>query len=957
MSFSTTRLRSLRSSTRATLATLLSPESSVGSQADDGGSDEGGIEVDDGSSEGNESSEDGDGGDNGDNDGSSSIANTSEGSAYGESNPPSPHATPLRELDPGSEGNAEGRPEGEVEMERYRNISNDEVKAILNTHLVSFQHLPQEERAALFEDCHPNLVDIDTWALAYSPSFYRERYLNALDEVTLVPYVQKHPRDHELYKDWVMLGRSNGLMYIEPRFKEPLVERLQQAKPFQPNTDKRLLSKTNIGFATLVVIDILEELGCETIRHVTYGKKLPISQLMQSAGREPAEVDHPLAWTNFFDIGQTTKSSSMWLFRPEKGQVKGTTVYPIAIPLSQDFGTVNVAVPYRASEMKVKIYTPLIHQFKGWRASMPEDDPSTYNQLMSRRRMMDEYFSFIGEKVAPEDFGGFRIEATIHSPTLAGAVDIILASGVLDVRNWIESRAEPFSRFGMEVKVISKELFMLNAGAMIKAAKSLPMWKQTEACRPTAKKNKVVRDVMAALGNNARNFGHTTAFQAPKAWWLGWVEKLEAWQFDPVLEFIKFKFNTADKLDLFYERLRGELGGHVPCENGSMADGHWYQKNHRRTPDGKVRIYGIRCKNRLGCTTLGEGKAKARFAQIIRDSEDLQAVLGLRERLEMLEEREVTPEPEAPPLDTSILPRPTQFTTLPLRVFHFLCSRYPTGADMWGLLKSLGGGVPCVNTLDMEDGHGMRTHGKQPFRTRCLKCKTTLNMDNTRHHFANMVDMGLLSPEQIGYEGYIRPDTIEDWDLGGDSDMEVDHGSDGVPLANVNSSSGLSLASVPVHPSCFDVAPTERLVALDTSPPAHRTTTTARDGSCQFHAFNRAMTGGLMLVQDLRNAVAEMMLSDDHRPTLVETYVSWSGTAVGEAHRSVEEYIQGLRHGVYFGNDATLGILSKMFGINIAVIKDENGELSLLKVGEQQDKDYIILWLGDDHYENVVFVE
>ncbi|TYJ58673.1 hypothetical protein B9479_000509 [Cryptococcus floricola] len=75
-----------------------------------------------------------------------------------------------------------------------------------------------------------------------------------------------------------------------------------------------------------------------------------------------------------------------------------------------------------------------------------------------------------------------------------------------------------------------------------------------------------------------------------------------------------------------------------------------------------------------------------------------------------------------------------------------------------------------------------------------------------------MVDMGLLSPEQIGYEGSIRPDTIEDWDLGGESDMEVDNGSDGVPLANlsagVNSSSGLSLASVPVHPNYFDVAPT-----------------------------------------------------------------------------------------------------------------------------------------------------
>ncbi|TYJ57069.1 hypothetical protein B9479_002170 [Cryptococcus floricola] len=89
------------------------------------------------------------------------------------------------------------------------------------------------------------------------------------------------------------LGRSNGLMYIEPRFKEPLIERLQQAKPFQPNTYERLLSKTNISFATLVVIDILEELGCDTIRHVTYGKKLPIGQRAEPPLPAPPRAEPP----------------------------------------------------------------------------------------------------------------------------------------------------------------------------------------------------------------------------------------------------------------------------------------------------------------------------------------------------------------------------------------------------------------------------------------------------------------------------------------------------------------------------------------------------------------------------------------------------------------------------------------------------------------------------------------
>ncbi|TYJ53317.1 hypothetical protein B9479_006032, partial [Cryptococcus floricola] len=141
---------------------------------------------------------------------------------------------------------------------------------------------------------------------------------NALDEVTLVSYVQKHPRDHELYKDWVMLGRSNGLMYIEPRFKEPLIERLQQAKPFQPNTDKRLLSKTNIGFATLVVIDILEELGCDTIRHVTYGKKLPIRQLERRAAsrRIPSAADNEVSFTSYqqlsFNLAQAPVEHTDW---------------------------------------------------------------------------------------------------------------------------------------------------------------------------------------------------------------------------------------------------------------------------------------------------------------------------------------------------------------------------------------------------------------------------------------------------------------------------------------------------------------------------------------------------------------------------------------------------------------------------------------------------------------------
>lgn len=208
---------------------------------------------------------------------------------------------------------------------------------------------------------------------------------------------------------------------------------------------------------------------------------------------------------------------------------------------------------------------------------------------------------------------------------------------------------------------------------MIAAADSLPIWRGSNHMPVSKPKKMLLIDVAAALGWNASGW-RATSSNAMYAWWNIWTEKIEPWQFDPILDHLTIRWNNFRAVEELTEIIRDNLPERkIPCQKGSIADGHWYHKDTTR----KEKRFRLRCRLRSCRHSLSACKAREWYASLLHDDMIPFHVVGL----EAAAERETDqggPGNDQPALEVP-MPSPTALPeTAPVSTF---CSDANSNSD------------------------------------------------------------------------------------------------------------------------------------------------------------------------------------------------------------------------------------------------------------------------------------
>jgi hypothetical protein len=211
----------------------------------------------------------------------------------------------------------------------------------------------------------------------------------------------------------------------------------------------------NVHLPTTVFIHCLIAAGCNTIRLKAYGQKMPMTE--DFLHNEPAQTDHRWAEHNEWDIGTSFASPYIWLFASATGRRHGIKHFPMLVPGSCDYGTVNLRQSHRGRHFSIKIYPRLVHVIKSFNSHLQGGIPRTLrgvrNQLEAALRMIHSLTGRDGMGL-----GGFRIEVTVKHQAcvrpleLSGGQDSLILSigsaSVLDpipvflsVPNWSRGKS------------------------------------------------------------------------------------------------------------------------------------------------------------------------------------------------------------------------------------------------------------------------------------------------------------------------------------------------------------------------------------------------------------------------------------------------------------------------------------------------------------------------------------
>lgn len=698
-------------------------------------------------------------------------AHPSPGESSVGSHPPSPalshvsyvsHAdlsvhSPLSNHSSPSHAHNEGRPSptgsgsvyepSQEPPEGYTDVNNAALKKVLDAHITPFTQLPETARAELMGSTCPDTVDVDSWAIAMSPEYYQQHFCNVHTIATLCSYLAVRPRDSAEYEGWTALAASGHVIFIHPSYSKSFIEHMGQHRPIEPAKTDFCITTSSLVVPMLDVIECLKEISCPTLRLVCYGQKRRITDY--TVPFEPAQPDHYKASTNLWDIGVNVHSDKIFLFRPDGGRSNGVEIYPMVIPLSSDFGSCHIHVRYEGTDCKLKIYPLLVHKLKSL-GGVETSDFKTHATFKARFERYGQILKGL-EKMPPSKLGGYRIEATVPSRTLLEAKSFVDSTGFLDINSWIYPTKPQLQPFKLDIKVIAKEQYIQNAKAMIAAADSLPIWRGSNHMPVSKPKKMLLIDVAAALGWNASGW-RATSSNAMYAWWNIWTEKIEPWQFDPILDHLTIRWNNFRAVEELTEIIRDNLPERkIPCQKGSIADGHWYHKDTTR----KEKRFRLRCRLRSCRHSLSACKAREWYASLPHDDMIPFHVVGL----EAAAERETDqggPGNDQPALEVP-MPSPTALPeTAPCNsVFDFIRRKYPGPQEMQELLrgfKERGIQIPCPLGGPGE-GHELRNAGgKVRFRLRCKfrKCKSSMELVPSQYWIKTLIEEGRLCRSLVG---------------------------------------------------------------------------------------------------------------------------------------------------------------------------------------------------------------
>ena len=439
-------------------------------------------------------------------------------------------------------------------------------------------------------------MDVDRWEMVISPEEYLHRFKDTLATVQLIcraPHRKMHTTYHRgpAFDKWLLLGESNHQLWIDPRYKDAFFEELNIYQTAQPGQFPLQASLGNVLVPTSVFIHCLTHAGCDTLRLKAYGQKMPL--VHKFLNTEPAEIGHRWAEHNEWDIGTSFTSPYIWLFASSTGRRHGVRHFPVMVPGSQDYGTVNLDVTHHSRHYTVKVYPRLVHLIKSFNSRLQASIPKTLNgvriQVAAALRMIH---SLTGR--SEQAIGGFRIEVTVKARTLEAATELVKATGFLSLSHWLHVGAGPFSRTQLTAKLVTRSGFLDNANWVYQQANTANVFAGRGEDKPTAVQYQALTDILNGLGWNS-GLRQATMSLTADAWWLGTAETEMSSTFQEISNWCQ---TDVEIRDLFLAaRSNGGYAQALPCKLHPGDQTHRYQI-HQPVPF-RVRCSNSACQHKL----------------------------------------------------------------------------------------------------------------------------------------------------------------------------------------------------------------------------------------------------------------------------------------------------------------------------------------------------------------------
>jgi hypothetical protein len=457
-----------------------------------------------------------------------------------------------------------------------------------------------QQNTDVWETLTPSPLDVDRWELVLTPDEYKEKLKDTINTVQLVnripvrrPSTTYHrgPR----FDKWLLLAEAIHQLWIEPQYKDGFFQALEE---YQAAEKGKLPNQASQGVATVstsVFVLCLNRAGCDTIRLKAYGQKTPYTPEFIST--EPASPNHRWAIHNEWDIGINFSSPYIFLFDSATGRRHGIKRYPMLVPGSRDYGTVNMKITHRNQHYEIKVYPRVVHSMKSFKSRLQATVPRTlfgvHNQVSAVANMIN---SLSGKEASA--IGGFRIEVSVKARTLEEAVERVLGTPFMTPGYWLGIGDGPFAPMLLSARLISKRNLLDNANWVFQKAADIGILDGGSNNRPTQVQIQVLTDILNAVGWNG-GIRRPTKSLHPRAWW----NTVDAPPSTTAV--LLHQLNEMCQSDADFKRLylkaRAQKGC-IPCKTEPDNPQHRYQSNN--PSPFRVRCGARGCNNKLQRSSL-----------------------------------------------------------------------------------------------------------------------------------------------------------------------------------------------------------------------------------------------------------------------------------------------------------------------------------------------------------------
>ncbi|SPO42280.1 uncharacterized protein PSFLO_07763 [Pseudozyma flocculosa] len=414
------------------------------------------------------------------------------------------------------------------------------------------------------------------------------------------------------FSDWSRQG-CLGAVDRYTQFKTPLLEAFKnKSLVIDPSPWPTAFIIGSQLISTKYLVDALEATGCKSVRAQAYGMKQPLS--LPHTGFNLGNTNHHLASLNNFDLGKNYSDPLINLLKPKNPHLPGIQLYPMLLPIGEDYGSVNMSITHEGEVYRIKAYPRLIHHLKAQAGNHMLNPPSLVLTCRRRRTSFVKYLSTM-TKAERVRLGGIRLEVTVQARTLQEAIRKVSHTPFLNANEFLNPSFPLTKPYQLQVKGVGKEQYLINARDMLAKTDSKRAFSEDDHNKPSKEVQQIIIDLFNSIGWNMGR-RRPTSFRAADPWW----EEVTALnvQLQDVSEPPAISLDHIQGVPAtskLFKAVRNQL----PCHN-------CYYLGPMYNLDGGQGQFRVRCRR---CrATLNQHKFRAYLARLVDDKKvtlDLEA--------------------------------------------------------------------------------------------------------------------------------------------------------------------------------------------------------------------------------------------------------------------------------------------------------------------------------------------